>query len=109
MTDLDRREFAGTVLLAALAPVLGIGAAPPRESWWESAVEQAGDDLDRLAEALAEVVHVQYGDRLGPEDLKTITRQIRTSLARAEEMRKVELANGDEPDFVFSAPGGARA
>jgi hypothetical protein len=109
MTDLDRREFAGTVLLAALAPVLGIGAAPLRASWWESAVEQAGDDLDRLAEALTEVVRVQYGDRLGPEDLKTITRQIRTSLARAEEMRKVELTNGDEPDFVFSAPGGARA
>jgi hypothetical protein len=107
MIDLNRREFAGSVLLAALAPVLGIGAAPSREDWWAPAVAQAGDDLDKLAEALAEVVRVQYGDRLGPEDLKTITRQIRTSLGRAEEMRKVELANGDEPDFVFSASEGA--
>ena len=107
MIDLNRREFAGSVLLAALVPVLGIGAVPSREGWWESAVEPAGDDLDRLAEALAEVVRVQYGDRLGPEDLKTITHQIRTSLGRAVEMRKVELANGDEPDFVFSASEGA--
>ncbi len=107
MVDLNRREFAGSVLLAALVPVLGIGAVPPRAGWWEPAVEQAGDDLDKLAEALAGVVRVQYGDRLGPEDLKTITRQIRTGLGRAEEMRKVELANGHEPDFVFSAPRGA--
>ena len=104
---IDRREFAGSILLAALAPVLGIGAAPAREGWWVPALEQAGDDLDKLADALAEVVRVQYGDRLGPEDLKTITRQIRTSLGRADEMRKAELANGDEPDFVFSASEGA--
>ena len=108
MTDINRREFAGSVLLAALAPVLGIGATPVERGWWEPAVEQAGDDLDALAKALAEVVRVQYGDRLGAEDLATITRQIRTGLGRAEEMRKVELANGDAPDFVFSAPVGAR-
>ena len=109
MTQLNRREFAGSVLLAALAPVLGIGAAPSREGWWVPAVEEAGDDLDKLAEALTEVVRVQYGERLGPEDLKTITRQIRTSLGRADEMRKVEIANGDEPDFVFSVSQGANA
>jgi hypothetical protein len=107
MIDLNRREFAGSVLLAALAPVLGIAAAPSRDGSWAPAVAQGGDDLDKLAEALAEVVRVQYDDRLGPEDLKTITRQIRTSLGRAEEMRRVELANGDEPDFVFSASKGA--
>jgi hypothetical protein len=108
MIDLNRREFAGSILLAALAPVLGIEAMPARHGWWESAVERAGGDLDKLAAALTECVRVQYGDRLGPEDLKTITRQIKTGLTRAEEMRKVELANGDEPDFVFSAASGAR-
>jgi len=107
--NVNRREFAGSVVLAALLPVLGLEAAPARPSWWERAVEQAGDDLDALAAALTEAVRVQYGDRLGPEDLKTITRQIKTGLTRAEEMRKVELANGDEPDFVFSAPSGSRA
>jgi hypothetical protein len=109
MMNVNRREFTGSVVLAALLPVLGLEASPARASWWERAIEQAGDDLDALAAALTEAVRVQYRDRLGPEDLKTITRQIKTSLTRAEEMRKVELANGDEPDFVFSAPSGSRA
>ena len=109
MTDLNRREFAGSILLAALAPVVGLDAMPVRSPWWERAVAQAGDDLDALAAALTEAVRVQYGDRLGPEDLKTITRQIKTSLTRAKDMRKVELANGDEPDVVFTVPSGARA
>ncbi len=95
------------MLLAALTPVFGVGTVPLRQGWWEHAIAPAGDDLDALAKALAEVVRVQYGDRLEPEDLATITRQIRTGLGRGEEMRKVELANGDEPDFVFSAPSGA--
>jgi hypothetical protein len=109
MMNVNRREFAGAVVLSALAPVLGFEASPARPSWWGRAVEQAADDLDALAAALTEAVRVQYRDRLGPEDLKTITRQIKISLTRAEEMRKVELANGDEPDFVFSAPSGPRA
>ena len=107
--NVNRREFAGAVVLAALAPVLGIEASPARPSWWDRTAEQAGDDLDALAGALTEAVRVQYRDRLGPEDLKTITRQIKLSLTRAEEMRKVELANGDEPAFVFSASAGPRA
>jgi hypothetical protein len=32
-----------------------------------------------------------------------VTRQIETGLERADKIRKAALANGDDPDFVFSA------
>jgi hypothetical protein len=110
MSGLSRREFAGSVLAAALVPVLG--PAAPTAAWWESAAAAAGvpaggaGDLDALARALAAVVRAQYGDRLSAADLESVTRQIRQALDRAEQMRKIELANGDEPDFVFSSPAG---
>ncbi|HYC31778.1 MAG TPA: hypothetical protein VEB59_05775 [Gemmatimonadales bacterium] len=111
MTEMNRREFAESVLVAALVPVLGAAApAASGRRWMETpAVREAleaGGDLDALADALAAVVRAQYGERLGPEDLTTVTRQIRSALGRAEDMRRVELANGDEPDFVFTAPPG---
>jgi hypothetical protein len=108
MTEMDRREFASSLILAALAPLLGGGREPA--AWWDglarAAVEEAAGDLDALASALAEVVRTQYGSRLNESDLATITRQIRTALERADAMRKVDLANGDEPDFVFAAGRG---
>ncbi len=103
MPDINRREFAGAVILSALVPVLGVGAVPVGTAWWKPAVAAAGDDLDALASALGNVVRAQYGDRLSEADLTAITSQIRNGLERAETMRKVELANGDEPDFVFAA------
>jgi hypothetical protein len=107
MTEMNRRKFAESVLAAALVPMLG-GSAPAA-AWWSGspAVQQAlaaDGDLDALADALAGVVRAQYGDRLPAEDLAAVTGQIRSALGRAEEMRGVDLANGDEPDFVFTAP-----
>ena len=108
MTGLNRREFAESVMTAALVPLLGV--APLSAGWWQgvsptlAAVPPDGD-LDALAGALAAVVRSQYGERLTEADVTIITRQIRAALDRAEQMRKVHLANGDEPDFAFSAPG----
>jgi hypothetical protein len=56
-----------------------------------------------LAKALTGVIRSQYGSRLAPKDLTTIAGQIQTGLERIDQLRKVKLANGDEPDFVFSA------
>lgn len=105
MTHMNRREFAGAVMLAALAPVLEMDevARGSAAEWWHPAVAEAGDDLDALANALADVVRAQYGSRLGEADLTAVTGQIRNALERGAAMRKVELANGDEPDFVFAA------
>lgn len=105
---IGRRAFAESVLTAALVPLLG-PLPPLPEGWWRagSGVSDAlgpETDLDAMADALTAVVRAQYGDRLTIADLPAITRQIRGALGRAEQMRAVDLANGDEPDFVFAAP-----
>jgi len=113
MKALNRREFAESVMTAALLPLLGTGMAPLPAGWWRTASSASGTapsldgDLDTVAQSLAGVIRAQYSDRLSETDLATITRQIRAALERAEQMRKIDLANGDEPDFVFSAPGDA--
>jgi hypothetical protein len=106
MPDLNRREFAEAIAMAALAPLLGGEVLPLRWTAPGSTPAAAGlaiDDPGALAKALAGVIRAQYGDRLGEADLASVTRQIENGLERAAKVRKVPLANGDEPDFVFSA------
>jgi hypothetical protein len=102
VSELSRREFAEAVALAALAPVLGSAPAhlrlPPPDAAGAAAPEPGA-----LARALVGAIRAQYGDRLSPADLATVTRQIEAGLERAEKIRKMPLANGDEPDFVHSA------
>jgi hypothetical protein len=105
----NRRAFAESVALAALAPLLGaggpgLGLAPLLGTGPATdALLAASDEPSALARALAEAIRVQYGTRLQAGDLDTITKQIQSTLERAEQVRKLDLANGDEPDFVFSA------
>ena len=107
MSEMNRREFAEAIALAALAPLLGTGAGPMQ---WPGRVAPGAPgggltahDPSALAKALAGAIHAQYGDRLSEADLAVVTRQIEAGLERAEKVRKAALANGDEPDFVFSA------
>jgi hypothetical protein len=106
MSEVSRREFAESLALAALAPML----RPLGPVRWPGGAAPAfppggiqPHEADALARALAEVIRVQYGDRLSEADLVVVTRQIENGLERAEKVRKLALANGDEPDFVFSA------
>lgn len=105
MTRLSRRAFAESLAVAALAPLIGVRPEAIRLASWTdpSTGQPLTDDPDALAKALAEVIRKQYGSRLRPADLTTITGQIRTGLSRVDRLRKVDLANGDEPDFVFTA------
>jgi len=107
VSEMNRRAFAEAIALAALAPVLGTGAGPIR---WPGTVATGGlagglaaPESSALAKALASAIRAQYGDRLSEADLAVVTRQIENGLERAEKVRKSTLANGDEPDFVFSA------
>jgi hypothetical protein len=99
-----RRSFTESLVLTALAPAFGVRPdamiapyAPTLVNVAESAAPGA------LARALARAISPQYGARLSAGDLATVTRQIQSSLDRAAQVRKVELANGDEPDFIYSA------
>jgi hypothetical protein len=104
---MNRREFAEAIALAALVPVLGIDAGPIR---WPGplaagapAAGLAAHEPSALAKALAGVIRAQYAGRLSEADLTVVTRQIENGLERADKVRRAALANGDEPDFVFSA------
>jgi hypothetical protein len=104
-----RRSFTESLALMALAPTFGIRPdamvtpyAPSVADVAESAAA-AGAMPGALAKALARVVRAQYSARLSPSDMTAITEQIQSSLDRAAKIRKIDLANGDEPDFVYSA------
>jgi hypothetical protein len=103
MSDINRREFAEAIALAALAPMLGTAPGVLRWPLATAAADVGATDPSALAKALAGAIRAQYGDRLSEADLATVTRQIEAGLERAAKVRKVTLANGDEPDFVFSA------
>lgn len=102
MSGLSRRSFAESLAVAALAPLIGVRPEMIRLAPWTPAPLPAANDPGAVAKALAEVIRRQYGSRLSAADLATVTRQIQTGLDRVDQLRKVELANGDEPDFVFS-------
>jgi hypothetical protein len=104
VSSLSRRSFAESLAVAALAPLIGVRPETIRLGGWSpAAFPGGGDDPGAMAKALAQVIRRQFGSRLSAKDLGIITRQIQTGLDRVDQLRKVELANGDEPDFVFSA------
>jgi hypothetical protein len=104
VTHLSRRSFAESLAVTALAPLIGVRPETIRLGVWSpTALPDAGEDPGAIARALAEVIRRQYGSRLSARDLAIVIRQIQTGLDRVDQLRKVELANGDEPDFVFSA------
>ena len=56
-----------------------------------------------LAEAYAEVARVRFGDKLAPEQLEQIKKDLDGNARNADRLRAVKLKNADEPDFIFSA------
>ncbi len=92
--------------MAALAPLIGVRPESIRLATWvdPSFTPQPLDvDPSALAKALTEVIRAQFGSRLTASDLTTVMRQIQTGLERVDRLRKVDLSNGDEPDFMFAA------
>lgn len=105
-TGVTRRSFTESLALAALAPAFGLRSGSHAVPWSESlplAAVEGAEEPGAFARALAAAIRAQYGARLSKADLATITKQIQTGVERAATIRKVELENGDEPHFVFSA------
>ena len=103
MNELTRRAFAESLAIAALAPVLGVPPGSIPVLHWSAPADSLPVPAGALAKALAGAIRAQYGSRLSAKALTTITDQIQSGLERVERLKKVPLANGDEPDFVFSA------
>jgi hypothetical protein len=107
----SRRQFAksiATTLVAApLAASLVKGQTPAKPK--EAAAPpnpQSGPTPQKpspLAEAYTEVARVRFGEKLAPEQLEQIKKDMDGNVRTADRLRAVKLQNGDEPDFVFAA------
>jgi hypothetical protein len=100
MSDISRRSFAESLAAAALAPLIGAPPESIRLARWTNPAQEVRADPTALAKALTEVIRAQYGSRLSSGDLATVARQVQAGLERVDQLRKAELANGDEPDFL---------
>lgn len=74
-------------------------AAPPNPQPSPTAQQKPSP----LAEAYAEVARVRFGEKLTPEQLEQIKKDMEGNLRSSDRLRAVRLKNGDEPDFIFSA------
>jgi hypothetical protein len=101
----NRRSFAESLALAALAPVLGVPAGVPRlnsrsfgtahpDLPADPSSAGAGAGAGSLALALAEIVRLRYGGRLSGGELAAITHQIQAGLDRADLIGRAEQSGG---------------
>jgi hypothetical protein len=99
----NRRSFAESLALAALAPVLGVPAGVPRLNSRSfgtahpdlpAGPSSSGAGVGSLALALAEIVRLRYGGRLSGGELAAITHQIQAGLDRADLIRRAEQSGG---------------
>ena len=104
----SRRQFGKRLAVLAgtglLVPALPSAAWPQKaEGPAPTPASSAAVDLPSpLADTLAEAARLRYGNAIDPDHLREIARGLDRGLKAAEKMRQVKLANGDEPEFVFS-------
>jgi hypothetical protein len=87
-----RRRFTRTLTLGAAVSLLLVQGAAAED-----------DPQAAAAQALAEIVRRRHGKDLSKEQLEHIARSILHDRRTAERLRKVPLANGDEPAVAFTA------
>jgi hypothetical protein len=110
LRHLTRREF-GTAAAAAaslsLLPAVALSSnskleAKPQETQTKPA-QVTPEPPSPEAVALAGIVKLRYGSRLDDAALQDITHSLEGGLKTAAAMRKVDLANSDEPASLFRA------
>lgn len=60
-------------------------------------------EISEDARALAGVIKRRYGAHLTDAQLEDIAKELTWRLRSGESLRKLQLTNGDEPDFIFKA------
>jgi cell division septation protein DedD len=112
----SRRRFTKTLAAAVIAapaltstssgqvpPAAKEPKAPPNPQPASAAQAQAAPKPSPVAEAYAEVARARFGERLSPEQLEAVKRDLEGNVRAAERLRVFKLQNSDEPDFVFGA------
>ena len=108
---LARRRLLGLLGLAGVAPLWLAGARaadePPKPGAASAApsapAAPAAEGPSQDAVELAGLARRRYGAHLDAGQLQELTTRIDGNLRSGERMRKVKLANADEPDFAFRA------
>src|SRR5918911_1762728 len=105
----SRRQFAKSVATTLMAAPLAASlaraqtpakkepAAPPNPQQ-----TPAPQKPSPLAEAYMEVARVRFGEKLTPEQMEKVKKDLDGNVRTADRLRAVKLKNGDEPDFTFS-------
>ncbi|HZG52042.1 MAG TPA: hypothetical protein VEZ40_07895 [Pyrinomonadaceae bacterium] len=110
----SRRQFAKTVAAAVVAaplishvtlnaqtpPATKQAPAPPNP---QPTPPAAATPPSPVAEAYAEVGRLRFGDKLTPDELARMKRDMESNVRTAERLRAFKLKNSDEPDFIFIA------
>ena len=112
----SRRSFTKTLTAAFIAaPALAASAqtppatsepkAPPQPQTTPTPAPQTQGPPapSPLALAYFEVARQRFGERLTPEQLESVKRDLEGNVRTAERLRASKLRNSDEPDFVFQA------
>jgi hypothetical protein len=107
MDGMSRRAFAEQLALAVAAPYFLDDVFPLARRERGAGGEDQTQEPSATAKALAEAVRLRYPDRFSAEDLASITRSIDNRLRQIERLYQTQLANADEPDFVYSVYRGA--
>jgi hypothetical protein len=107
----SRRQFAKNVSAALLSAPLAASlaraqtpakpkepAAPPNPQ-----PSPTPSKPSPVAEAYADVARARFGDKVTPEQMEQIRKDMEGNVTTADRLRKVKLRNEDEPDFVFNA------
>ena len=110
----SRRRFTKTLAAAFVAaPALAANAqtppatsepkAPPQPNPTPAQQPQGPPAPSPLALAYFEVARQRFGERLTPEQLEAVKRDLEGNVRTADRLRAAKLKNSDEPDFVFEA------
>ena len=106
----SRRQFAkiitGAVVAAPLVASVTLNAQTPPATKQAPAPpnpQPTPAPPSPVAEAYAEVARLRFGDKLTPEELARMKRDIEGNVRTAERLRAFKLKNADEPDFIFVA------
>jgi len=64
--------------------------------------------IDKESQNLFSLVKDRFGDRLTPNELEEVRKDVRSIAEACTALRAVRLANSDEPFFVFKPHKGKR-
>lgn len=102
----SRRAFAKSLAAIAAVPLVAdaSGTAQPAPATPVAPpLPQGTKPPSALAQALTDAAKARYGKHIDPGDLPKLAQDIDGTMAAAERVGRIKLANGDEPAFTFTA------